>query len=1074
VSVPATQDRNIRQMGEVDDAGVRHAAPMSNAQGPPARDGAVGDHRGVGDHHTTSPAGIVAFVFTDLEDSTRRWEEDPEAMKADVARHLALVDDVVARHGGRRALEQGAGDSTVAAFTRASHALAAAVDLQAAMHQATWQGPDPLRVRVAVHAGEVDVDHRGGFVGPTMNRCGRLLQASHGGQVLASATVVELGRAGLGGTTLRDLGVHHLRGIDEPVAIVQMSGPGLLDSFPPVRTQEGAARTVPLPDSSFVGRRADIDAAAALVAAIEASAPDARVLATSREPLALKDEVVWRVPSLAVPIHDDGRDLLDTDAGRLLVARIGRVRPGYEPGGADLAALASICRRLDGIPLAIELAAARTATIPPVELAARLAERFTLLGGAGRDVIARQRTLEASVAWSFQLLDADAQRVFRRLSVFAGSFPLGAAVTIAGDGVAAAEDVVLRLLHCSLLVERPGGAEPRLQMLEAVRWFARERLLESGEADAVFAAHLHWAVAVARALGEELEAPGVRAALRGLDLEVDNLRAAMGWALDHGGGRDVQRIVAATPWFWIWRGRIPEADDWLDRAEHALARHAAGGPDPGPDGDTDADADPDPGRQEELALRWVRAELALNTADATDRAERAVAAGLELARAVGDQRAEVRFLASGSRREAVLDPLPLLEGGDELARRCREVGDPFWEAVSLVNQSLALFTVGRFDLAEPVLDQLRTRAVALGHPQLVADEIARRVIVDRRFSRYDAVRDAVVAVEAVTAGFTDLNCGALVHAAAAFVDVAQGRADRALQTMEDRFERYVAAGEYSYLPSLALPMMEALIDLDRPAEVLERFEPLWRVCRRTISWRLRMGTVWATAHLAAGHTDRARDEFEGVLEAERGTENLHERAIARYFLGAMDRDDQQFARAEAQLHEALAIQAGFGYPQYVADVLEELAGLELVHDRLQAAATLFGAAARIRNGSGVVRRVGRQAAYEADLRLLHERLADEQRHEAWDQGEALSMADAVALAQRGRGQRGRPTLGWESLTPTEAKVADLVAQGRTNPEIADQLLMGRATVKTHVSNILRKLDLTNRTQLATLAATRDR
>jgi class 3 adenylate cyclase len=425
--VPSTRGPNIRQMGEVDDAGVSDAAPMSDASGPRAEDGAVSDHRRVG-HLTTSPAGIVAFVFTDLEDSTRRWEEDPEAMKADVARHLALIDDVVARHGGRRALEQGAGDSTVAAFTRASDALAVAVALQTAMHQATWQGSDPLRVRVAVHAGEVDVDHRGGYVGPTMNRCGRLLQASHGGQVLASATVVELGRAGLGGSTLRELGVHHLRGIDEPVAIVQVSGAGLPDSFPPVRTQEGAARTVPLPDSSFVGRRADIDAvaslvaaqrvvtvvgaggcgktrlaievsnevlgsfrdgvvwvdlapvsgaaavldatasalgmrgtvaptaariaahltrrsvllvvdncehvidaAAALVAAIEASAPEARVLATSREPLALKDEVVWRVPSLAVPVHDDGRDLLDTDAGRLLVARIRRVRPATRP-----------------------------------------------------------------------------------------------------------------------------------------------------------------------------------------------------------------------------------------------------------------------------------------------------------------------------------------------------------------------------------------------------------------------------------------------------------------------------------------------------------------------------------------------------------------------------------------------------------------------------------------------------------------------------------------------------------------------------------------------------------------------
>jgi DNA-binding CsgD family transcriptional regulator len=162
-----------------------------------------------------------------------------------------------------------------------------------------------------------------------------------------------------------------------------------------------------------------------------------------------------------------------------------------------------------------------------------------------------------------------------------------------------------------------------------------------------------------------------------------------------------------------------------------------------------------------------------------------------------------------------------------------------------------------------------------------------------------------------------------------------------------------------------------------------------------------------------------------------------------------------------------------GYPQHAADVLEELAGIELEHGRAQPAAVLLGAASTVRAAGRVVRRVGRQDAYEADLARLAAVLDADDLADAWGRGAAMSIEDAAAFAERGRGERGRPSSGWESLTATEAKVADLVAQGLTNPEVAQRLIMGRATVKTHVSSILRKLGLDNRTQLARLHAHRD-
>jgi DNA-binding CsgD family transcriptional regulator len=445
--------------------------------------------------------------------------------------------------------------------------------------------------------------------------------------------------------------------------------------------------------------------------------------------------------------------------------------------------------------------------------------------------------------------------------------------------------------------------------------------------------------------------------------------------------------------------------------------------------------------------------------------------GVTLAREVDDQAAEARFLVSYSRFLAFHDPHGTIERAPGERTMCRSAGIPFWAATSLMSEALANFTLGRFDRAEPLLDQLRIEARALRHPQLIADEIARRAIVDRRFGRYDAVQRAVGQIDDVTAGFTNLNSKALVHAQAALVAVAQGRADTVLADMDELYRRYTRRRRVR-LPAVDRATDHRRAHRSRPSRRGHRtVGPIWQGVIRSVSWRLRLGSARATALFATGDIDGARSGFTAVLDEARTTPNEHEAAIAERFLAAIDRADQRFGDAESRLHRALETQAGFGYPQYVADVLEELAGLELEHDRAHPAAVLFGGAGAIRAQSGVTRRIGRQDAYDADIAELRRRLGDE-LDDQWQRGAALTMAEVVELAQRGRGERGRPATGWESLTVTEAKVAALVAEGLSNPEVAERLLMGRATVKTHVSNILRKLGLSNRTQLAGLAARR--
>jgi DNA-binding CsgD family transcriptional regulator len=218
--------------------------------------------------------------------------------------------------------------------------------------------------------------------------------------------------------------------------------------------------------------------------------------------------------------------------------------------------------------------------------------------------------------------------------------------------------------------------------------------------------------------------------------------------------------------------------------------------------------------------------------------------------------------------------------------------------------------------------------------------------------------------------------------------------------------------------------------------------------------------------LASGDLDAARAAFTTVLDEARTTPNDHEAAIAERYLAAIDRSEQRVNDAETRLHRALETQAGLGYPQYIADTLEELAGIELEHRRPRPAAVLLGAASTIRASAGVTRRIARQGQYESDVDTVRDQLGNGFT-EPWTQGSLLTVDQAVEFARRGRGERRRPATGWDSLTATEMKVAALVADGRTNPEIATALIMGRATVKTHVSNILDKLGLANRTQIAT-------
>ena len=311
-------------------------------------------------------------------------------------------------------------------------------------------------------------------------------------------------------------------------------------------------------------------AAAELVSQALRAAPLVRVLATSREPLGVEGEVTWRVPSLGLP--PEGATLLPAeaaaaDAVRLFAERAAQARPGFALTGGNTAAVVEICRQLDGIPLAIELAAARARALTPNEIADRLDERFTLLTGGPRAALPRHRTLRALTDWSWDLLSQPERRLFHSLSVFAGGFTLGAAAAVSGTGPLDDDDVlalVTALVEKSLLVAEPHGETTRFGMLETIRQYALERLTAAGEEHTSRDRHLAWVVALYERAEAGLDGPDQQAWARTCELELDNARAALAWAQRTDQHERGLRIAAVSR-LWQFVGHLTEGRSWLER-----------------------------------------------------------------------------------------------------------------------------------------------------------------------------------------------------------------------------------------------------------------------------------------------------------------------------------------------------------------------------------------------------------------------------------------------------------------------------------------------------------------------------
>ena len=753
----------------------------------------------------------MTFLFTDVEGSTRLLQDHGDAYALLLAEHRRLLRAAFARHEGVEVDTQG--DGSFAAFTRASDAIAAARDAQAAL------AATPVRVRIGIHTGE-PILTGDGYVGIDVHKGARVAAAGHGGQVLVSEQTARLA----GDDDLRDLGAHRLKDLTAPERIYQLGS----RAFPPLKTLDASnlpvaanpliGREVELaelisllrngvrvatvtgaggtgktrfalqaaaevaddfPDGVFwiplqalgdadlvlatvaetVGARADVAAhvrdrrmlllldslehllpAAPALAQLVAECPELRLLVTSRAPLRIAAE--REVP--LEPLAAAGASALFVELARAAGRRL-------EPDET----VAMICRRLDNLPLALELAAARTRVLEPGALLGRLDRALPVLTGGRRDAPERQRTLRATIAWSHDLLDGHARRLFARIGAFAGTFSLDAVEEVCDADL----DALAALVELSLL--KPVG-EGRFVLLETIHEYALEQLEESGELAATRGRHADFFLAFAERVSRER---GTADSLAALGREHDNIRSALTWL--HATGdveRELRLAVAVNQFRWV-RSHLREQ-------RHLLV-------------DALANAQ-EVGRGVRADARAALAQVAFFLGD-LDEWRRSADESLDLARSIGDDRRIEWALRVRTFGEHDLpERRRLLREAEELTRRFGDDGALAWvlhmlgltaaeeggyaEARARLEESLALNrTLGRTFETGNTLSDLGFVAVSDGRYELARDVLREALRIALDLHANDLAATCLVWIAAVATGYGDPTRAARLLAAAATV-----------------------------------------------------------------------------------------------------------------------------------------------------------------------------------------------------------------------------------------------------------------------------------------------------------------
>ena len=1029
----------------------------------------------------TLPSGTVTMLFTDMEGSTRLLQQLGDRYESVLADCRHLLRHAFQTHHGQEVDTQG--DSFFVAFARATDAFSAAVDAQRALASHPWPEGAAVRVRMGLHTGEPSLTP-GDYIGLDVHHAARIMSAGHGGQVLLSQTTHDLIEYELpDNVSLRDLGEHHLKDLGRPIRLFQAVISDLTADFPALKTLDTALNNLPVQPTPFIGReqegvaladllrRQDVRLltltgpggigktrlslqvaaevsdqfadgvffvalaplsevelvvpiiaetlgireasgqsplerlkeslhqkqmlllldnfervvnAASQVADLLSASPKLKIVVTSREVLHVRAEHEFAVPPLALPDPNRLPDLgmlSQYEALALFIGRAQAVKPNFRVTNANASAVASICARLDGLPLAIELAAARVKYFPPQALLSLLEQNLSILSGGARDLPVRQQTLRGATAWSYDLLTPEEQQLFRLLSVFVDGCTWQAAeavCTAAGGPQGNILEGLMSLVDKSLLrQEGQEEEEPRFRMLQVLRDFGHECLESAGETEATRQAHAAYYLVLAEEAAPELQGPQQVAWLEHLEREHDNLRAALEWFIERSGqgsSREMAlRLGGALWYFWSARGLFSEGRTFL---EQALARS-------------------------EGVMASVRAkafsaaaDLALLQSD-DDRGEALCQESLVLYREVGD----LRGIASSLSRLAWV--------------ATRKRGD-FAAANSLIEESLAL---------------------------------------NREVSDKDAIAWSLFFLADIAGLRGEYARGQtlLAESLAMFRELGNKRGI-AISLKQSALWLFAAQGDQEIIRARleeSQTIFREVSDKDGIA-----------ICYWLSGWIALSQGDTATAH--------ALVEQSLVLWQEIG--NRWYTAWSLGLLGKVAAQRGELVAARAILEESLAILRVSNDKWFTAFCMEELASVVSAQGEVMWAARLWGAAEALRDTFGLPLPPIFRADYERSVAAARTQLGEKAFTAAWAEGRTMTPEQVIIARgpistpaeSLSTPPAKSPTTYPDGLTAREVEVLRLVAQGMTNRQVAEQLILSTHTINWYLTSIYSKLDVSSR------------
>jgi predicted ATPase/class 3 adenylate cyclase/DNA-binding CsgD family transcriptional regulator len=1068
--------------------------------------------------------GTVTLLFTDIEGSTQLLEQLGERYTGVLTKCRTLLRNAFHTYHGHEMDTQG--DAFFVAFARATDAVSAAVAAQYALAAHPWPDGVSVRVRMGLHTGEPQLSTEGYVGLDVHRAARIMSAGHGGQVLLSQTTRDLVEHDLPEGIGLLDLGAHRLKDLQQKSHLFQLVIVGLPARFPPLKTLDTYPNNLPIQPTPFIGREQEVEAceqllvreevrlltltgpggigktrmalqvaaelsevfsgglyfvnlaplrdaefvvptiaqvldvkelaeqllldllkvflrekqllllldnfeqvvsAAVQVAELLAACPQLKVLVTSRMVLHVQAEHEFALPPLTMP---DPRYLPDVvtlsryEALALFIQRARVSRPEFQLTNVNARAVAEICRHLDGLPLAIELAAARIKLLPPQALLARLTPRLTVLTSGARDVPVRQQSLRQTIEWSYQLLDAEQQRLFRRLSVFAGGCTLEAieAVCVALDKNKEAGwvlDGVASLLDQSLLQQtEQDGEEAHLVMLETIREYGLEMLEASGEMEKTRRAHAAYYLELAEEAEPELVVPRQAMWWERLEREHDSLRAAMRWLTEQ--ERTAQeremalRLGGALLRYWEVRGHWSEGWSFLEwaRAESKGVTAPA-----------------------QVKVLMAAAYLLDHLEHDTDRAEALYEESLVLYQTLGDMAGTALALSQLGEIAASRGHFAVANTRTEEALALyREMGDKQGIAWSLNNLADIVSQQGKYARAISLNEESLALFKEVGDKQGIAWSLS--------------------------------NLAGIVSQ--------QGEYARAISLDEESLTLCREVGDVEGIAWSLFGLADVLFlsrgDLAKVHMLLDEGLVLCREIghKSGVAWGL---SLLGEVFLQQGDTVKARFLLEESVALSRAIRHRRSLAESLFVLGSMEALEGDYTAARKCYEESLSIVREVGANLSIRFNLEGLAAVVAVQGDPAWAAQLWGATEALRETMGTPIPPVYRADYDRAVAAARAQLSEKDFVAEWTQGRM--MTPEQALAAKAMIPTPFPTKPTSTplmksaphpagLSAREVEVLRLVAQGLTNEQVAEQLVISARTVNTHLTSIYSKIGISSR------------